>query len=105
MLEPLLIGALLALLPLQHSLYQRQAKAERAHHSHRELALTRQVEETLRNVRELTNQIVLLKVKPEQAAAVALADGADTEERAYIPPFDDEALAEYENDRRAVTVE
>ena len=54
------------------------------------------------HVRHLEDQIVLLKVEPQQAAVVALADAAP---ETYIPPFDDEALAEWESERAKVRVE
>lgn len=46
------------------------------------------------HVQRLEDQIVLLKVEPRQAAAKAQVP--DKLEGVYIPPFDDDALSEYE---------
>jgi hypothetical protein len=64
----------------------RQLQAERAHSS-----------TLLANIRELTDQIVLLKVNPVTAAAVTAANVEPPGD--YLSLSDDEALAEYELER------
>lgn len=74
-----LIGVLLALVAFQRWDHGRQQSVLLAH------------------VRELTDQIVLLKVSPPAAAALAASDVELPE--VYINPVDDAALAEYELER------
>lgn len=80
----LLIGVLLVLLVAQLWDHGRQLNAERAHSS-----------SLVEQVRELTNQIVLLKVEPKTAAFVAASDV----EIPYQGALTDEELAELELER------
>ena len=50
-------------------------------------------------VTELTNQIVLLKVEP-QMAAIQAVPAEEAVVSPYVSAFDDEALAEYEQERK-----
>jgi membrane protein implicated in regulation of membrane protease activity len=88
--ELFFIGALLALLVAQRWDHGRQSKAERAHSA-------QQLSGTLAQVRELTDQIVLLKVEPQQAAALSYPE--PPEDQPAIPvddsPYADQAWAEY----------
>src|SRR5688572_3146093 len=91
MIEAILIGALLALLVAQRWDHGRQVKAERAHHSEQQQA-------TLEHVRELTNQIVQLKVDPRLAVAYAAPEQPPEDELRNLltddSPAADEAWAE-----------
>lgn len=82
-----LIGALLALLVAQRWDHNKQVKAERAHSS-----------SLIEQVRELTNQIVLLKVDPVQATVYAAPEPTREDElRSLIgddSPAADEAWAQ-----------
>lgn len=49
------------------------------------------------HVKHLEDQIVLLKVEP--MAAVAKAQVIVDPEPVYIPPFDDDALSDYESEQ------
>jgi hypothetical protein len=89
------IGALLAL-AAQQILHWRQVKAERAQNEKRERRIHSDLRDALDHARELQNQIVLLKVEPTQAAALA---GPEPEAQPAIvmddSPAADTAWAEY----------
>lgn len=55
-------------------------------------------------VRELTNQITLLKVEP-QMAAIQAVPAEEATVSPYVSAFDDDALAEYELERRRLAAD
>ena len=91
MIEAILIGALLALLVAQRWDHGRQAKQNALTHSE-------QLKAALAHVRELTNQIVQLKVDPRLAAAYSAPEPSPEDELRNLvaddSPAADEAWAE-----------